>query len=60
MYDVKQAAEKLGVTPRTVRGWVFNKKIPNTKVGKFVRFTDEQLDSFIVARNGSGVSNITA
>ncbi len=56
-YSIEQAAERLGVKPRTVRGWVFNKTIPYNKVGKFVRFSDEQLNSFVVTRN-SGVANI--
>lgn len=56
-YTIEEAAERFGVTPRTVRGWVFHKTIPYTKLGKFVRFSDEQLNSFVVTREGSGVTN---
>lgn len=46
-YD--EAAAYLGVQPRMVRRLVSEKRIGYTKVGKFVRFTDEQLNAYIEA-----------
>ena len=33
-----EISQRLGVSIHTVRGWVFDRKIPHLKVGKLVRF----------------------
>lgn len=43
LYNVKEASEALGIKENTLRVWILNRKIPYTKVGKAVRFTEEQL-----------------
>lgn len=59
IYNIKEVAERFSVKPRTVRSWISLGTIPYYKVGKFIRFTEEQLDSF--ARYNSrneGVSHV--
>ena len=43
LYNVKEASEALGLKECTLRVWIQNRKIPYTKVGRAVRFTEEQL-----------------
>ncbi len=47
MMTAAQVAEKLGVSEKTVRAWVLKGSIPYTKVGKFVRFSEEQAESMV-------------
>ena len=47
---IAEAAELLGVSPSTIRSWVRDRKISYRKIGKFVRFTDEDLESFVVSK----------
>lgn len=53
LYDVKQVAEQLGVSVHAVRKWILDGKISNRKVGKFVRFSQADIDAFVVQRNSS-------
>ncbi|MBK8575140.1 MAG: helix-turn-helix domain-containing protein [Elusimicrobia bacterium] len=39
LVSVNTLAGLLDVSPRTVRGWVLERKIPYHKVGKLVRFS---------------------
>lgn len=43
----QEAAEVLAVKPQTLRQWVSKKRIPFVKIGAAVRFTPDQLESFI-------------
>lgn len=43
LYNIKEASEALGLKENTLRVWIMNRKIPYTKVGRAVRFTEEQL-----------------
>lgn len=43
LYNVKEASEALGIKENTLRVWIANRKIPYTKVGRAVRFSEEQL-----------------
>ena len=44
-FSVKETAEQLGVKENTIRTWCSLRKIPYMKVGRTVRFTQEQIDS---------------
>jgi excisionase family DNA binding protein len=46
--DTEQAAAYLNVRPSWVRGAVQTRRIPHVKLGKHVRFLQEDLDSWIV------------
>jgi excisionase family DNA binding protein len=48
LLDTEQAAAYLNVRPSWVRGAVQTRRIPHVKLGKHVRFLQEDLDSWIV------------
>ena len=41
------AAERLGVSIKTLRGWIYRRTIPYVKVGRAVRIADETIDQII-------------
>ena len=41
IYTVEQAAEKLEVSPLTIREWLRNGTLPGHKAGHFWRITDK-------------------
>ena len=43
IYTVEQAAEKLKVSPQTIRAWLRNGTLPGHKVGHLWRITDEDI-----------------
>lgn len=45
--DVDAAADALGVSTRFIRRLVDERRIPFHKIGKFVRFSPDDLDAFI-------------
>lgn len=45
--DVNEAAAYLGVTARWVRRAVAERRIPHLKVGRYVRFDQEDLDAYL-------------
>ena len=45
----QEAADRLGTSLRFVRRLIFQRRIPFTKVGRYVRITTSDLDAFIVA-----------
>ncbi len=47
LLDVDQAAEHLTVTPRFVRTLVAERRVPFLKVGKFIRFDIEDLNTWL-------------
>jgi excisionase family DNA binding protein len=49
LLDIAAAAEYLGVTPRFIRTLVQERRVVHYKVGKFVRFTTDDLDAFVQA-----------
>lgn len=49
LLDVRGAAQHMGVTERFMRRLVEERRIPYYKVGKFVRFSEEDLDSFLTS-----------
>ena len=44
IYTVEQAAEKLAVSPGTIREWLRNGTLPGHKAGRFWRITDEDIE----------------
>jgi excisionase family DNA binding protein len=49
--NVAQACERLNVSPSTLYGWVWQRRIPFVKIGRCLRFEPRQLEEFI-ASNG--------
>ena len=45
--SLPQAAERLGVSIKTMRGWVYRRTIPYVKVGRAVRISEETIDKII-------------
>lgn len=41
------AAEALGVSVKTLRGWIYRRSIPYVKVGRAVRISDETIQRII-------------
>lgn len=50
MLGVKQLAERLGTTERFVRRLVCERRIPFHKVGKYVRFDQDDVDQWVAVR----------
>ncbi len=55
-YNIDQVAERFSVKPRTVRSWIELGTIPYSKFGKFIRFSEEQVNSFEKTRVKCGES----
>jgi excisionase family DNA binding protein len=54
-YSAAQVAQRLGVTPYTVRKWIREGKLPATKLGyKTVRVSSADLEAFLGARSVQG------
>jgi len=49
LLTVHEAARLLSVSPSTLYGWVYQRRIPFVKVGRALRFDLADLDSFIEA-----------
>ena len=45
--SLPEAAERLGVSIKTMRGWVYRRTISYVKVGRSVRIADETIDKII-------------
>lgn len=50
LLTVDQAAERLNVSTRFVRRLVDERRVPYLKIGKFVRFAEDELDAWIEAQ----------
>ena len=50
MLNVKEISKELGVSIPTVRSWIKNGKIRYSKVGRFIRFTREDINDFIITK----------
>lgn len=63
-FDLKQAAEKLGVTPRTVATWIALKELRAFNAARVRgerprwRVTSEALDEFIASRSSAPAPTI--
>ncbi len=47
LLNVKEAAEKLNISPHTIRAWVFQKRLPYVRLGRRIGLKAEDIDSFI-------------
>jgi excisionase family DNA binding protein len=47
LLSVKEAAERLGISPHTIRSWQFQRKLDFVQLGRRIGFRPEDLDSFI-------------
>lgn len=49
LFNYSEAAELLGISQNTLRQYVSRKRIPFTKIGRNVRFTQDQIQEIIDA-----------
>lgn len=49
LLDIAEAADALGVPKSWVRDAVTARRIPHTRIGRHVRFTQEHLDAIVAA-----------
>lgn len=49
LFNVEQAADYMSVTVRQVRHMITDRKITNIKIGKHVRISQADIDSYIQA-----------
>lgn len=47
LLDIREAAALLRIKPQTLYLWVSQKRVPHHKIGRLVRFTESDLQSFI-------------
>jgi excisionase family DNA binding protein len=47
LHTVTDLATYLQVKPSTVYAWVAQRKIPHIRLGRLIRFTDEQRDEIV-------------
>jgi len=47
LIGLKEAAQKLRIAPLMLYGWCQMKKIPYFKIGRYLRFDENDLDRFI-------------
>lgn len=50
MYDVKEMAAILGVTPRTIQEYIKQGKLKTVKIGRKWKITKENLEAYIYGR----------
>ena len=53
LLDVREAARYLGISPHTVRGWVYQGRLPVIRLGRKVLFDRTALDRLIEERSVS-------
>jgi len=44
---IKEMSEYMGVRENTLYAWVYQKKIPYTKIGKLVKFDLQKIESWL-------------
>ena len=59
LLNVEEAATELRVSPHTIRGWIFRRRLPFVKLGKRVLLHQKDLDeairkSYVAACPGGG------
>jgi excisionase family DNA binding protein len=47
MLTVDQAADRLGLSPATIRAWVWRRKIEHTRLGRAVRISEAVIDRMV-------------
>jgi len=53
LLTVKQAADIVGVSPRTIRRWIDAKELPFHRLGRQIRIAEDDLAAFL-AKNRQG------
>ena len=43
LYDVRQGAEALNISPHTVRAWIFQRKLPVVRLGRKILLKEKDL-----------------
>ena len=47
LFNIKEAASKLKVSPLTLRGWIYKGRLTPVKLGRRVLLTERELERFI-------------
>ena len=47
LFNIKEAASKLKVSPLTLRAWIYEGKLESVKLGRRVLLTEQELQRFI-------------
>jgi len=47
LFNIKEAASKLKVSPLTLRGWIYEGKLAPVKLGRRLLLTERELERFI-------------
>lgn len=53
LWDIKTAAQKLSISEKTLRDWVYKRQVPFKKVGNLVRFDPYEIHQWIEERSSS-------
>lgn len=51
--DIPELAEILQVSPVTIRRWIASGLLPHHRIGKLIRFTEHDIESFLKANAAS-------
>lgn len=47
LLNVKEAAEKLSISPHTIRAWVFQRRLPHVQLGRRIGLREADLEEFV-------------
>jgi excisionase family DNA binding protein len=47
LFTVRESAERLGIKPKTVRFWIWTRKIEYVKIGRAVRLREDTIQKLI-------------
>ena len=59
LLDTNEAAEYLGISKNTLYEWIIQRKVPYVKVGRLVKFREEDLEAWLKNRTGSKIKDRT-
>jgi excisionase family DNA binding protein len=51
LMGLKQAAQKLGIAEQTLYVWCQLKRVPYYKIGRFLKFDEQELNEFIAEQH---------
>jgi excisionase family DNA binding protein len=54
LITIEQLAERLGVTPRYVRRLIAERRVPHRKLGKLIRFAEDEIADWLDATRRPG------